>query len=133
VGAGRFQLAKALNWQGGRPPYHGGLSHSGHLFLCPRCNAYLLSRRERSQANTPRRHFAATIHGIGTGMAMNFSSSNDKSLLSLWESVRRQVAAGRANGDRCRFVGANVRAYAESIRSEMERRELSYTPIEWSE
>jgi hypothetical protein len=26
-----------------------------------------------------------------------------------------------------------VRAYAESIRSEMERRELSYTPIEWSE
>ena len=64
---------------------------------------------------------------------MNFSSSRDEGLLSLWESVRRQVLANRANGGRCRFVGDNLRSYAELLRLEMERRELKYTPIDWSE
>ena len=64
---------------------------------------------------------------------MNFSGSNDNSLLSLWESVRRQVAADRAGGMRYRFVGDNVRAYAELLRCEMDRRELKYTPIDWSQ
>ncbi|MGY8669298.1 hypothetical protein Q3C01_44150, partial [Bradyrhizobium sp. UFLA05-109] len=63
---------------------------------------------------------------------MNFSSSKDESLLSLWESVRRQVSADRAGGGRSRSVGGNLRAYAEAIRSEMDRRELKYTPISWS-
>lgn len=62
---------------------------------------------------------------------MNLSSSKDESLLSLWESVRRQVLADRADGGRCRIIGNNLRAYAESIRLEMERRELKYTPISW--
>jgi hypothetical protein len=31
------------------------------------------------------------------GATMNFSSSNDRSLLTLWESVRRQVIADRAD------------------------------------
>jgi hypothetical protein len=64
---------------------------------------------------------------------MNFSSSKDESLLSLWESVRRQVLADRASSGRSRCVGENVRAYAELLRSEMERRELKYTPINWTE
>jgi len=64
---------------------------------------------------------------------MNFSNSKDEGLLSLWESVRRQILADRADGGRCRFAGTNLRAYAESIRSEMDRRELTYTPISWSE
>lgn len=64
---------------------------------------------------------------------MNFSDSKDESLLSLWESVRRQVFADRANGGRSRFVGANLRAYAELLRSEMDRRQLNYAPINWSE
>ena len=61
---------------------------------------------------------------------MNFSSSPDESLLSLWESVRRQVQADRANGGRGRIVGHNLRAYAELLRSEMDRRELKYTSID---
>jgi hypothetical protein len=64
---------------------------------------------------------------------MNFSDSNDHSLISLWESVRRQVVADRACGGRSRFVGDNLRAYADLLRSEMDRRELKYTPIDWSE
>jgi hypothetical protein len=64
---------------------------------------------------------------------MNFSDSNDHSLISLWESVRRQVVADRASGGRSRFVGDNVRAYADLLRSEMDRRELKYTPIDWSD
>ncbi len=61
---------------------------------------------------------------------MNFSSSPNESLLSLWESVRRQVEADRANGGRYRIVGHNLRAYAELLRSEMNRRELKYTAID---
>jgi hypothetical protein len=64
---------------------------------------------------------------------MNFSDSNDHSLISLWESVRRQVVADRASGGRSRFVGDNVRAYADLLRSEMDRRKLKYTPIDWSD
>ncbi|HLG84929.1 MAG TPA: hypothetical protein VKY22_28315 [Bradyrhizobium sp.] len=62
---------------------------------------------------------------------MNFSDSNDHSLISIWESVRRQVAAARACGGRYRFVGDNLRAYAELLRCEMDRRELKYAPIDW--
>jgi hypothetical protein len=61
---------------------------------------------------------------------VKFSSSPDESLLSLWESVRRQVLADRVNGGRSRFVGDNLRAYAELLCSEMVRRELKYTPID---
>lgn len=62
---------------------------------------------------------------------MNFSDSKNESLLSIWESVRRQVLANQANGGRSRFVGRNLRAYAELLRSEMDRRKLKYTPIDW--
>jgi hypothetical protein len=60
---------------------------------------------------------------------MDFSSSKDQTLLSLWESVRRQVVADRANGGRSRFVGDNLRTYAQLLRSEMNRRGLKHTPI----
>ena len=62
---------------------------------------------------------------------MDFSILKDEGLLSLWESVRRQVLADLASGGRSRFVGNNLRAYAELLRSAMNRRELSYTPIDW--
>lgn len=64
---------------------------------------------------------------------MNFSSSKDQTLLSLWESVRRQVLADRANGGRSRIVGDNLRKYAELLRSEIDRRELKYTSINSTE
>jgi hypothetical protein len=62
---------------------------------------------------------------------MNLGSSKDESLLALWESVRRQVAADLATGGRCRFVGENVRAYAHQLRGELDKRSLRYTPIDW--
>ena len=62
---------------------------------------------------------------------MNFSSSKDESLLWLWESVRRQVLVDRASGGRSRCAGDSLRAYAELLRSELNRRELKYTPIDW--
>lgn len=64
---------------------------------------------------------------------MNFSSSKDQTLLSLWESVRRQVLADRANDGRSRIVGDNFRDYAELLRSEMDRRALKYTSINSTE
>lgn len=64
---------------------------------------------------------------------MDASSSTNESLLSLWESVRRQVLANRANGGRCRFIGDNQRAYAELLRAEMDRRKLKYKTIAWLE
>jgi hypothetical protein len=67
---------------------------------------------------------------LGGRRVMNFSDSKNESLLSIWESVRRQVLANQASGGRSRFVGRNLRAYAELLRSEMDRRELKYTPID---
>jgi hypothetical protein len=64
---------------------------------------------------------------------MDFPNSKDGGLLSPWESVRRQVLADLANRGRSRFVRNNLRAYAELLRSEMNRRELNYTPINWPE
>ena len=62
---------------------------------------------------------------------MHFGSSEDESLLALWESVRRQVAAHLATGGRCRFVGENMRAYADQLRVELDKRSLRYKPIDW--
>ncbi|MCK1409521.1 hypothetical protein [Bradyrhizobium sp. 76] len=62
---------------------------------------------------------------------MNFKSSTDQSLLAMWQSIRRQVAADDATGGRYRFIGPNVRAYAEQLQNEIEHRKLRYTPIRW--
>ena len=62
---------------------------------------------------------------------MNFSSSKDESLLWLWESVRRQMLADEASGGRCHVVADGLGAYVELLRSELNRRELKYTPIDW--
>ena len=62
---------------------------------------------------------------------MNFKNSTDQSLLAMWNSIQRQVAADEANGGRYRFVGPTVRAHAEELQSELEARNLRYTPIRW--
>jgi hypothetical protein len=61
---------------------------------------------------------------------MNFAHSNDRSLLSFYESVRRQVEADKCLGGR-RFAGEAARQYAERLREEIERRRLGFTPIDW--
>jgi hypothetical protein len=62
---------------------------------------------------------------------MDFSRSNDQSLLQYYESIRRQVDAAKWLGGRHRFLGDTAKQYAERARQELERRRLQFTPIEW--
>jgi hypothetical protein len=60
---------------------------------------------------------------------MNYSQMKDERLLAFYENVRRQVAMDA--GSRYRFAGDGVRAYADKLREEMERRRMRFTPIDW--
>jgi hypothetical protein len=62
---------------------------------------------------------------------MNFSSSKDERLLAFYNNVRRQVEMDKRSGGRYRFAGDGVKQYADKLREEMERRRLSFTPIDW--
>ncbi|MET4041847.1 hypothetical protein ABIC03_003538 [Bradyrhizobium sp. RT6a] len=53
---------------------------------------------------------------------------NRSKLAAMWQSIQRQVAADDATGGRYRFVGPNVRAYAEQLQTELAERKLRYTP-----
>lgn len=55
----------------------------------------------------------------------------DRSLIALYESVRRQMMASTAAGPQSRVVGHHTRDYAEKLRAEMERRRITFIPIEW--
>jgi hypothetical protein len=68
--------------------------------------------------------------GVG-GRAMNFLQSKDERLLAFYENVRRQVELDRQSGGRYRYAGEGVKQYAERLREEMDRRRLSYKPIDW--
>jgi hypothetical protein len=63
------------------------------------------------------------------GPPMNYSQMKDERLFAFYENVRQQVAMDK--GRRYRFAGDGVRAYAEKLREEMERRRLRFTPIDW--
>ena len=60
---------------------------------------------------------------------MNFSQMKDERLLAFYEDVRQQVILD--GNSRYRFVGDGVRAYADKLREEMERRRLGFIPIDW--
>jgi hypothetical protein len=62
---------------------------------------------------------------------MNFSNAKDESLIVFYESVRRQVQADRASGERYRFLGNTAKQYADRLREEMDRRRLQFRPIDW--
>ena len=62
---------------------------------------------------------------------MNLTNASDDSLLAYYESIRRQVAADLQQGSRYRLVGANVKEYAERLKDEITRRQLSFKPIVW--
>ncbi len=64
---------------------------------------------------------------------MDLSGSKDERLLAMWESVRQQVVADLASGGRYRFIGDNVRPYAEKLQEELDRRQLRYAPIDWGQ
>jgi hypothetical protein len=61
--------------------------------------------------------------------SMNYSQMKDERLLAFYENVRQQVAMDA--GSRYRFAGDGVRAYADKLREEMERRRMRFTPIDW--
>jgi hypothetical protein len=71
----------------------------------------------------------------GVGNLMSASALNDESLLRFYDNVGKEVEADRdlrrrghthffANGD-------GVKKYAAGLRAEMERRRLSFSPINW--
>jgi hypothetical protein len=66
---------------------------------------------------------------------MSISALNDESLLRFHESIRREVEADRDSmrrGYKHFFAnGEGIRKYATSLRLEMERRRLNYSPILW--
>jgi hypothetical protein len=62
---------------------------------------------------------------------MNFSNARDESLIAFYENVRRQVQADMHSGGRYRFVGQSVKQYADTLREEMDRRRIKFTPIDW--
>jgi hypothetical protein len=60
---------------------------------------------------------------------MNFSQMKDERLLLFYDAVRQQVILD--GNSRYRLAGDGVRAYADKLRQEMERRRLGFTPIDW--
>jgi hypothetical protein len=69
--------------------------------------------------------------GLKIGVSDEFFNARDDSLIAFYESVRRQVQADRQSGGRYRFVGESTRRYAETLREEMDRRRMRFTPIDW--
>ena len=60
---------------------------------------------------------------------MNFSQMKDERLLLFYEAVREQVIFDGNSPHR--FAGEGVRAYADKLREEMDRRRIRYMPIDW--
>jgi hypothetical protein len=75
----------------------------------------------------PQESVGALIRSFGNG----YGPSNDHSILSFYESVRRQVESDKRLGGRLRFIGKTAKQHAEQLREEMERRGLRFTPIDW--
>jgi hypothetical protein len=55
----------------------------------------------------------------------------DESLIALYESLRRQIAAASASGARSRVCGDNTLVYVNKVCAELERRQLQFAPIDW--
>jgi hypothetical protein len=61
---------------------------------------------------------------------VGFSQFKDESILRLYDNIRIQVEAER--GLQYKFMSSEtVRQRATSLREEITRRRLQYTPIEW--
>ena len=62
---------------------------------------------------------------------MKFLQSKDDRLLAFYENVRRQVELDKRSGGKYRLVGEGVRAYADKLREEIDRRRLNVARIDW--
>lgn len=61
---------------------------------------------------------------------MSASDLSDESLLRYYDNIRKEVEADR--GSKYKLVGGDaIKEYAESLRLELYKRRLAYTPIDW--
>jgi hypothetical protein len=63
--------------------------------------------------------------------ARDFEHLSDDSVLRLYNSIRRQVEADKALGEKYRLVGPAAKHRAEQLRVELAERGLKFTPIVW--
>jgi hypothetical protein len=68
---------------------------------------------------------------IASGKVGMLSDMTDQSLLAYYESVRRQVAADCRLRGKHRLSGERVKQYADRLKKEIDRRQLSCMPIDW--
>jgi hypothetical protein len=61
---------------------------------------------------------------------MSVEHMPDERLTRFYENIRKEVEADRMYKHRF-MSGPTVREYADSLRSEMIKRRLSHSPIEW--
>jgi hypothetical protein len=61
---------------------------------------------------------------------MSFEHMPDQRLSHFYENIRQQVEADRANKHQF-TANPTVRQYAERLQSEMIKRRLKHSPIEW--
>jgi hypothetical protein len=61
---------------------------------------------------------------------MAVENLRDENLLRFYDSIREHVEADRRSQDKF-AVGHSVKEYAETLRGEITKRRLQYTPIEW--
>jgi hypothetical protein len=61
---------------------------------------------------------------------MSVEHMPDQRLTHFYENIRQQVEADRANKHQF-MANPTVRQYADKLRSEMIRRRLQHSPIEW--
>ena len=61
---------------------------------------------------------------------MSVERMPDERLTHFYDNIRQQVEADRAHKHQF-TAGPTVRQYADQLRSEMVKRRLKYSPIEW--
>jgi hypothetical protein len=62
---------------------------------------------------------------------MSLEKLSDDSVLILYESIRKQVAADIHSGVPQRLMGETAKQRAEQLREEMDRRRMRFKPIDW--
>jgi hypothetical protein len=73
------------------------------------------------------------VGSVALGRKMNFTHMNSERLLAFYENVRQQVSIDLRAGGKYRFAGDGVKAYADKLREEIDRRRLNVARIEWPE
>jgi len=109
----------------------------GKAGACAGCRAGRIIETGKAWPATELAKFFAIALGcpfserVISGSPMNYSQMKDERLMAFYEAVRQQVILDGKS--RYRFAGEGVKAYADKLREEMDRRRLRFTPIDWPE